>query len=127
MPTSNPAYDPNNVFAKILRGEIPAERVCDSKHAFAFYDISPLAPIHVLVIPRGAYTDLHDFISHASNEEILDFWKLVDKISAEQSLIPSGFRMVSNSGPDSGQEVPHFHVHLLGGRPLGPVLSSQKG
>ncbi|MCL1514337.1 HIT domain-containing protein [Parasaccharibacter sp. TMW2.1890] len=126
MPTATPAYDPNNVFAKILRGEIPAERVCDSKHSFAFYDISPLAPIHVLVIPRGAYTDLHDFISRASNEEILDFWKLVDKISAEQSLIPSGFRLISNVGRDSGQEVPHFHVHLLGGRPLGPILAADQ-
>ncbi|MCT6856031.1 MULTISPECIES: HIT domain-containing protein [Bombella] len=126
MPIPNPAYDNNNVFAKILRGEIPAERVCDSKHSFAFYDISPATPIHILVVPRGAYTDLHDFTSRASDEEILDFWKLVDKITAEQSLIPSGFRLISNSGPDSGQEVPHFHVHLLGGQKLGPILCPPK-
>ncbi|MXV35175.1 MULTISPECIES: HIT domain-containing protein [unclassified Saccharibacter] len=120
---SNAQYDPNNVFARILRGEIPAERVCDSKYSFAFYDISPAAPVHILVVPRGAYTDFHDFTSRASNDEILDFWKLVDKISAEHSLIHHGFRIISNIGPDSGQEVPHFHIHMLGGKALGPLLS----
>lgn len=123
---SHPTYDPDNVFARILRGEIPAERVCDSKHSFAFYDISPAAPVHVLVVPRGAYTDFHDFTSRASDEEILDFWKLVNKIAAEQSLIPSGFRLISNIGRDSGQEVPHFHIHMLGGTALGPLLASPK-
>ncbi|MXV44942.1 HIT domain-containing protein [Saccharibacter sp. 17.LH.SD] len=116
-------YDPNNVFARILRGEIPAERVCDSKHSFAFYDISHAAPVHVLVIPRGEYTDFHDFTSRATNEEIIDFWKLVDTIAAEQSLLPTGFRLISNIGHDSGQEVFHFHVHMLGGAPLGPILA----
>lgn len=124
---SNPNYDPDNVFARILRGEIPAERVCDSKHSFAFYDISPAAPVHVLVVPRGAYIDFNDFTARASDEEILDFWKLVNKISAEQSLIPSGFRLISNIGRDSGQEVPHFHIHMLGGAPLGPLLAPSKG
>lgn len=124
---SNPNYDPDNVFARILRGEIPAERVCDSKHSFAFYDISPAAPVHVLVVPRGAYIDFNDFTARASDEEILDFWKLVNKISAEQSLIPSGFRLISNVGRDSGQEVPHFHIHMLGGAPLGPLLAPSKG
>lgn len=124
--SSTTTYDPNNVFARILRGEIPAERVCDSKHSFAFYDISPAAPVHVLVISRGSYADFHDFTSRASEEEILDFWKLVDKIAAEQSLIPSGFRLISNIGRDSGQEVPHFHIHMLGGAPLGPLLTPSK-
>lgn len=123
---STPTYDTNNVFARILRGEIPAERVCDSKHSFAFYDISPAAPVHVLVIPRGAYTDFHDFTSRASNDEIIDFWKLVDKISAEQSLLPSGYRLISNIGKNSGQEVFHFHVHMVGGGPLGPMLCPPK-
>ncbi|QDH14890.1 histidine triad nucleotide-binding protein [Oecophyllibacter saccharovorans] len=119
----NPAYDPNNVFARILRGEIPCHKVYENDAALAFHDITPAAPVHVLVIPRGAYTDFHDFTRRATPEEIAKFWQAVDHVAQQENLLPAGFRLITNTGPDSGQEVPHFHVHLLGGEKLGPLLS----
>lgn len=117
------AYDPNNIFARILRGEIPCKKVYENDAVLAFHDISPAAPVHVLVIPRGAYTDFHDFTTRATPQEIAQFWQAVDHVTQEQGLLPAGFRLVTNTGPQSGQEVPHFHVHVLGGAPLGPLVS----
>ncbi|QHI95972.1 HIT domain-containing protein [Aristophania vespae] len=118
-----PHYDPENIFAKILRGDIPSKAVYESKDTYAFHDIQPAAPVHILVIPRGYYTDFHDFTMRASKEEIADFWQSVDSVAQELNLLENGFRLVTNTGKDSGQIVPHFHVHLLGGGPLGPLLS----
>jgi diadenosine tetraphosphate (Ap4A) HIT family hydrolase len=117
-------YDENNIFAKILRGEIPCDKVFENEHVLAFKDISPAAPVHVLVIPKGAYVSVYDFGKNASAEEITTFWKAVSEISDELGLNDAGFRTIANTGSNGGQEVPHFHVHLLGGKPLGPMLMS---
>jgi len=116
-------YDPENIFAKILRGQIPAKKVYEDDHVLAFHDINPQAPVHVLVIPKGAYVSIHDFGAKASADEITGFFRAVSKIAAELGLIEPGFRTLSNSGLNAGQEVPHFHLHLFGGRPLGPMLA----
>lgn len=118
-----PTYDPNNIFAKILRGEIPCQQVYADEWALAFHDIHPKAPTHVLVIPRGSYVDLHDFARHAKPEEIAGFYRAVAQVVDQLNLI-QGYRTIANSGVHSGQEVPHFHLHILGGRPLGPMLMS---
>lgn len=112
-------YDSNNIFAKILRGEIPCQRVYEDDHVLAFHDINPKAPIHVLVIPKGAYTSFMDFTIRASSEEVATFFQAVTKVAQELAFSDGGFRLVANEGPDSGQEVPHFHVHLVGGKRLG--------
>lgn len=116
------AYDPNNVFARILRGEIPARKVYEDEWALAFHDINPLAPVHVLVIPKGAYVSMADFSAHASDAEVLGFFRAVGKVARELGLEERGYRMLANHGPDSHQEVPHLHVHLFAGAPLGPML-----
>ncbi|GBR36468.1 histidine triad nucleotide-binding protein [Gluconobacter kondonii] len=113
------AYDPNNIFARILRKEIPARTVYEDDFVLAFHDIAPKAPIHVLVIPKSPYISIADFSATASSEELTGFWRAVSKIAEEQGLTHEGFRLISNSGPNSGQEVPHFHVHLFGGTFLG--------
>lgn len=115
-------YDPQNIFARILRDEIPCKVFFESRHSLAFYDISPAAPMHLLVIPRGAYRNIYEFTQQASAEEILDFWQSVNIVAEKAGLTSAGFRLIANTGPDSGQEVPHFHVHLLGGAALGPLL-----
>ncbi len=115
-----PPYDTNNIFARILRGEIPCKRVLETPHALAFHDIAPQAPTHILVIPKGPYVSATDFNATASAEEIAGFWRAVGQVSAP--LEGSGYRLLANMGHDSGQEVPHFHVHVLGGRALGPML-----
>lgn len=115
-----PPYDSNNIFARILRGEIPCRRVLETPHALAFHDIAPQAPTHILVIPKGPYVSAADFHATASAGEIADFWRAVGQ--AGVPLEGSGYRLLANMGHDSGQEVPHFHVHVLGGRPLGPLL-----
>lgn len=115
-------YDENNIFAKILRGEIPCEQVMENEHVLAFNDISPQAPVHILVIPKGSYTDIEDFGSNASPEEITGFWRAVSEISQDLGLHESGFRTIANTGLNGGQEVPHFHVHILGGKALGAML-----
>jgi diadenosine tetraphosphate (Ap4A) HIT family hydrolase len=116
------AYDDQNVFAKILRGEIPCRKVFEDSHVLAFHDINPQAPVHVLVIPKRPYVSLADFSAQASEAEIAGFWRAVGAIARELKLEKPGYRVLANAGPDSHQEVPHFHVHIFGGRPLGPML-----
>lgn len=116
-------YDPQNVFAKILCGEIPSKRVFENEYAIAFHDIAPVAPIHVLVIPRGAYISWADFSATASDAEIAGFVRAVGQVARDLGLEAPGYRLLANMGEHSGQEVPHLHVHLFGGRPMGPMLS----
>ena len=117
------AYDDNNIFAKILRDEIPSKKVYEDEHALAFNDINPLAPTHVLVIPKGPYVSWDDFSAHASEAEIAGFVRAVGKVARDAGLVESGYRLLANTGLNSGQEVPHLHVHIFGGRPLGPMLA----
>ncbi len=124
MPVSGlPPYDDANIFARILRGEIPAKKVHEDDHALAFHDINPLAPIHVLVIPKGRYVSVADFASQASPEEIAGFWRAVAKVAKDLGLEAPGYRVLMNMGAHGGQEVPHYHVHLFGGRPLGRMVA----
>lgn len=115
-------YDQNNIFAKILRGDIPCDFLYESQHSVAFKDIAPKAPVHVLVIPRGPYTSLTDFSSKASAEEQHDFHRTVAAVIVEQGLNDSGYRAICNSGDHGGQEVPHFHMHILGGEKLPSMM-----
>ena len=115
-------YDDRNVFARILRGEIPSTRIYEDEWAIAFHDIAPRARVHVLVIPRGAYVSLSDFTAQATDAEIAGFWRAVGAVARQLGLDGQGYRMLSNSGVDAGQEVPHLHVHLFGGEPLGTML-----
>jgi diadenosine tetraphosphate (Ap4A) HIT family hydrolase len=116
-------YDENNLFAQILRDEIPSTRGYEDEFALAFHDINPLAPTHLLVIPKGSYVSWDDFSAKASDEEIAGFVRAVGKIAREAGLVGSGYRLLANVGMNSGQEVPHLHVHIFGGRPLGPMLA----
>lgn len=113
-------YDDQNIFARILRGEIPNKTVAETEHSLAFHDIHPQAPVHILVIPKGAYVTFDHFAAEASDAEIADFNRLVGRLSAQ---VEDGCRLIANSGANSHQEVPHLHVHILGGRPLGRMLS----
>lgn len=115
-------YDPDNIFARILRGEIPAKRVYEDDVALAFHDIAPQAPVHVLVIPKGAYVSWDDFSATADDAEIAGFVRAVGHVAREHGLVAPGYRLLANIGGDGGQEVPHLHVHLFGGRPLGIML-----
>ena len=117
------SYDDQNIFAKILRGEIPCDKVYEDEYVLAFRDIAPQAPIHILVIPKGAYTSIDDFGTRASAEEMAAFFGAVAQIADEQGLTENGFRSIANTGDHGGQEVPHFHLHLLGGEPIGPMVS----
>jgi histidine triad (HIT) family protein len=119
------AYDPNNIFARILRGEIPAKTVHDDAFALAFHAINPQAPVHVLVIPKGAYESADDFSATASEAEIAGFWRAVGAVARALKLDEDGYRLLANTGLHGGQEVPHFHVHLFGGAPLGPMLAKR--
>lgn len=116
-------YDDANIFARILRGEIPAKRVYEDAFALAFHDIAPQAPVHVLVIPKGAYVSWDDFSARAPDAEIAGFVRAVGHIAREHGLVEPGYRLLANVGGHGGQEVPHLHVHLFGGGPLGPMLS----
>jgi histidine triad (HIT) family protein len=116
-------YDESNIFARILRKELPAKTVMESEHALAFHDIHPLAPIHVLVIPKGYYVSWDDFAAKASDAEIADFTRTIGKVAAMVGADAQGYRLLSNVGKRGGQEVPHLHVHLFGGAPLGPMLA----
>jgi len=118
-----PPYDDANVFARILRGEIPCRKVYEDEWALAFHDIAPQAPTHVLVIPKGQWCGWADFSEKASAEEIAGFIRAVGKVAKELGLEAPGYRLLVNLGADSGQEVPHLHVHIFGGRPLGRMLS----
>ena len=115
-------YDPQNVFAKILRGEIPCRKQFENEWALAFHDIAPQAPIHVLVIPKGAYISWADFAATASEAEIAGFVRAVGQVARDLGLEAPGYRLLANMGEDAGQEVPHLHVHLFGGRAMGPML-----
>jgi len=116
------AYDSNNVFAKILRGEIPCKKVHETPHSLAFHDINPLSPVHVLVIPKGAYVGFDDFSAKASSDEIADYVKAIGDTARKVGVDADGYRLLSNCGVNANQEVPHLHVHIFGGRPLGRML-----
>ena len=119
------AYDDNNIFAKILRGDIPCKKVHDDAHALAFHDIHPARPVHVLVIPKGKYTDFTDFATRAPAAEQGGFWKAVAETAAKAGVTTSGYRLIANTGANGGQEVPHFHVHILGGGRVGPMVTGE--
>ncbi|MCB1556074.1 MAG: histidine triad nucleotide-binding protein [Alphaproteobacteria bacterium] len=119
-------YDESNIFAKILRGEIPCNKVYEDNHVLAFHDLYPKAPVHVLVIPKGAYVSLVDFSEQASAEELKAFWAAVAKVAHDLGLTEEGFRTIANTGLNGGQEVPHFHVHLLGGKSGDKRCSSRR-
>ena len=116
-------YDDTNIFAKILRGEIPCKKVYEDEWALAFHDINPLAPVHILVIPKGPYVSWDDFTENASDDEIAGFVRAVGKVAREQQLVVQGYRLLGNVGKRAGQEVAHLHVHIFGGQPLGPMLA----
>jgi diadenosine tetraphosphate (Ap4A) HIT family hydrolase len=116
-------YDDSNIFARILRGEIPCGKVYEDEHALAFHDIHPLAPVHILVIPKGPYVSWDDFSARASDEEIAGFVRAIGTVARDGGLVAPGYRLLANAGPNSGQEVPHLHVHIFGGRGLGPMLA----
>lgn len=124
-------YDPQNIFARILRGEIPNRTVLETAHTLAFHDIAPQAPVHVLVIPKGAYVTYDHFARDASDAEIADFHRAVAKVCALLGIQPGeggeGFRAITNAGEHGVQEVPHFHLHILGGRPMGRMLARAEG
>ena len=115
-------YDKNNIFAKILRGEIPCTAIDEDEHTFSFVDINPQAPVHILVIPKGAYTDWSDFATKASVEEMSAFFLAISRVAELTGIGETGYRVISNIGPDSHQEVPHLHMHVLGGTPIGPLV-----
>lgn len=115
-------YDESNIFAKILRGEIPCDKVYEDDHVLAFNDISPQAPVHIVVIPKGAYVSIDDFGANGSAEEIKALFVAIDKIVEEQGLKANGFRCIANTGDHGGQEVLHFHMHILGGKKIGPMV-----
>ena len=116
-------YDDGNIFARILRGELPCRQVFEDEHVLAFHDINPLSPTHILVIPKGQYVSWDDFSQKASDAEIAGFVRSVGKIARDQGLVADGYRLLANVGLNSGQEVPHLHVHIFAGRPLGPMLA----
>jgi diadenosine tetraphosphate (Ap4A) HIT family hydrolase len=116
-------YDQNNIFARILRNEIPSKKIYEDEHALAFHDINPLAPAHILVIPKGPYVSWDDFSAKAPDDEIAGFVRAVGKVARDAGLVDGGYRLLANIGLNSGQEVPHLHVHIFGGCPLGPMLA----
>lgn len=120
-------YDPQNIFARILRGEIPNKTVLETTHTLAFHDIGPQAPVHVLVIPKGAYVNFDHFAGAASADELVDFHRAAAQIVADLGIAPgqgaAGYRTISNAGDNGHQEVPHYHLHILAGRPMGPMLT----
>lgn len=118
-------YDPNNIFAKILRGEIPCKKAYEDAHVLAFHDIHPKAPVHVLVIPKGPYQDMTDFSARAGTEEQSALFRAVGIIAKEQGCADTGYRVISNCGVNGGQEVPHLHLHILGGRNLGRMVEAK--
>ena len=117
-------YDPTNIFARILRGEIPNKTVMETAHTLAFHDIHPAAPVHVLVVPKGAYVTFDDFAANASADELVDFHRTVATVCAMVGVAPGdGYRAITNAGVNGMQEVPHYHLHILGGGVMGPLVS----
>lgn len=121
-------YDSQNIFAKILRGEIPNDTVLETDHSLAFNDIAPQAPVHVLVIPKGPYVTWDHFAAEARAEELVDFTRAIQQVVAQKGLAPGdgeqGYRLIVNAGQAGVQEVPHLHVHILSGKPLGRMVSA---
>lgn len=117
------AYDRTNIFARILRGEVPCKKVYEDQHALAFHDINPQAPLHILVIPKGAYVSWDDFSERGSDTEIAGFVRAVGKVARDAGLVAPGYRVLANVGLDSHQEIPHLHVHIFAGQKLGPMLA----
>jgi len=118
------AYDTQNIFAKILRGEIPCAKVFENEHVLAFKDIAPKAPVHIVVIPKGPYTDMDDFTARATADEITALLRATGAIAREQGLDKTGYRVINNCGANGGQEVPHLHLHILGGKKLGRMVAA---
>jgi histidine triad (HIT) family protein len=116
-------YDDSNIFARILRGEIPSKTVYEDEYALAFHDIAPWSPTHILVIPKGKYVSWDDFSANAPDTEVAGFVRAVGKVARDAGLVESGYRLLANTGLDSHAEVPNLHVHILAGRPLGPMLA----
>lgn len=116
-------YDDNNIFARILRGELPCKKVYEDDQALAFHDINPQAPLHILVIPKGAYVSWDDFAARADDAEIAAFVRAIGKVARDHDLVAPGYRLLANIGANGGQEVAHLHVHLFGGQRLGPMLT----
>jgi diadenosine tetraphosphate (Ap4A) HIT family hydrolase len=119
-------YDRQNIFAKILRSEIPCDKVYEDEYALAFRDINPQAPVHVLVIPKGSYININDFSEKASDVEIAGYIRAVGHVGRKLGIVGPGFRTLANNGPDARQEVPHFHTHILAGRELGEIIKRSK-
>ena len=119
----NKSYDENNIFSKILRSEIPCNKILENECALSFSDINPQAPIHILIIPKNPYINFYDFSKNASIKEVELFWKLVNDVIEQVNLTTNGFRIISNCGHDGNQDVPHFHLHLLGGKNLGRMIN----
>ena len=117
-----PAYDRNNVFARILRGELPCAKVYEDAHVLAFRDINPQTPVHVVVIPKGEYVSVDDFSAKASDAELAAFMRAIGRIAKQEGAAEGGYRILANHGAAAHQEVPHFHLHLFGGCDLGPML-----
>jgi histidine triad (HIT) family protein len=119
-------YDPENIFAKILRGEIPNSTVLETEHCLAFHDIAPQAPDHVLIIPKGAYVSFDHFATEASDDEIVDYTRTIGKVckmlGVDLDAATDGYRMIANTGKNGVQDVPHLHVHILAGKFLGRML-----
>ncbi len=115
-------YDTDNVFAKILRGEIPCETIYEDEFAIAFDDINPQSPVHVLVLPKGEYVSMDDFTVNASDAEIAGFFRAVGAVARQLDVVGNGYRILANHGRDAHQEVPHFHIHIFAGRDLGPMI-----
>jgi diadenosine tetraphosphate (Ap4A) HIT family hydrolase len=116
------AYDRNNVFARIVRGELPCTKVHEDEHVLAFRDIAPQAPTHVVLIPKGEYLSADDFSAKASAAELASFMRAIAAVTAAEGIAGTGFRLIANAGAHGHQEVPHFHLHIVGGRDLGPML-----
>ena len=121
---ANPIYDQQNIFAKILRGEIPCNKIDECEHTLSFHDIQPQAPVHILVIPKGAYVNFIDFSENASIEEQAAFLVAISRVAKMAGVAEDGYRLISNSGTHGHQEVPHLHMHILGGQPLGRMMPS---
>jgi histidine triad (HIT) family protein len=120
---SKKPYDQKNIFAKILRGELPCKKVMENEHVLAFHDINPLAPVHVLVVPKGPYVSWDDFSEKAGDAEMAAMTRAIGEVARIVGADSQGYRVLSNVGKRGGQEVPHLHVHIFGGQPLGPMLS----
>jgi histidine triad (HIT) family protein len=120
---SKQPYDEDNIFAKIIRGELPCKKVLENEHVLAFHDINPLAPVHVLVVPKGPYVSWDDFSETATDAQMAAMTRAVGEVARMLGADTQGYRILSNVGKRSGQEVPHLHVHIFGGQPLGPMLS----